>query len=60
MHYYVYLDVNRQWRWTLYAANGRKVANSGEGYINKTDCVAAINLVANTGVGNGTPIKYAV
>ena len=49
MHYYVYLDVNRQWRWTLYAANNRKIANAGEGYLNKTDCEAAINLVASTG-----------
>lgn len=59
MHYYVYLDAQRQWRWTLYAANNRKIANSGEGYNNKNDCVAAINLVANTGAGSGTPIKYA-
>jgi uncharacterized protein YegP (UPF0339 family) len=59
MHYYVYLDVQRQWRWTLYAANNRKIANSGEGYNNKADCVAAINLVANTGANGGTPIKYA-
>jgi uncharacterized protein YegP (UPF0339 family) len=56
MHFYVYLDAQRQWRWTLHAANGRKIANSGEGYHNQKDCVAAINLVAST---NGTPIKYA-
>ena len=58
MFYYGYLDVQRQYRWTLYAANNRKIANSGEGYHNKTDCVAAINLVASTG-RNSTPIKYA-
>jgi uncharacterized protein YegP (UPF0339 family) len=56
MHYYVYLDVNRQWRWKLYAANNRIIANSGEGYFNKADCKAAIDLVAST---NGAPIKYA-
>lgn len=56
MHYYVYLDANRQYRWTLFAANNRIIANSGEGYFNKADCVAAINLVAST---NGVPIKYA-
>lgn len=27
------------------AANSRKIANSGEGYYNKADCLAAINLV---------------
>lgn len=55
-HFYVYLDVNRHWRWTLYALNGRKIANSGEGYINKQDCVNAINGVA---ASNGKPIRYA-
>jgi uncharacterized protein len=59
MYYYVYQDVQRQWRWTLYAANGKKLANSGEGYNNKADCVHALNLVASTGRGNGTPIRYA-
>ena len=56
MHYYVYLDANRQWRWTLYAANGRKIANSGEGYFNRADCVHAINLVAGS---TGVPIRYS-
>jgi uncharacterized protein YegP (UPF0339 family) len=58
MHYLVYLDVNRQWRWTLYAANNRKLANSGEGYVNQKDCVDALLMVASTG-SNATPIKYA-
>ena len=56
MYYYVYLDVQRQWRWTLYAANNRKIANSGEGYHNQQDCISAIHLVASS---NGVPIKYA-
>ena len=49
VHYLVYLDAQRQYRWTLFAANNRKIANSGEGYHNREDCVAAINLVASTG-----------
>jgi len=56
MHYYVYLDAERQWRWTLYAANGRKIANSGEGYFNQQDCIHGINLTAGS---RGAPIKYA-
>lgn len=56
MYYYVYKDAANQWRWTLYAANGRKIANSGEGYFNKQDCVHSINLVAGS---SGMPIKYA-
>ncbi|HEX8160656.1 MAG TPA: DUF1508 domain-containing protein [Pyrinomonadaceae bacterium] len=45
MAYHVYLDANNQWRWYLQAANGRKIANSGEGYHNKQDCLDAIKLV---------------
>ena len=47
--YHLYSDANRQWRWTLYAANNRKIANAGEGYFNKADCIAAINLVRGSG-----------
>ena len=57
MYYYVYIDVARQWRWTLYAANAKKIANSGEGYHNQADCLHGINLTAAAGIG--TPIKYA-
>lgn len=45
MFYYVYKDTANQWRWTLFAANNRKIANSGEGYFNKADCLSAIALV---------------
>lgn len=45
MAYYIYKDVSGQWRWYLSAANNRKIANSGEGYHNKQDCLAAITLV---------------
>ena len=55
MKFWVYRDTNRQWRWYLKAANGRKIANSGEGYWNKSDCLAAIDLVAST---NGAPIGF--
>jgi len=45
MAYYVYKDVNGHWRWYLEASNGRKIANSGEGYWNRQDCLGAIALV---------------
>lgn len=45
MTFYIYVDVNRHWRWRLVAANNRIIANSGEGYHNKIDCLSAINLV---------------
>ena len=59
MYYLVYIDSQRQWRWTLYAANSKKLANCGEGYHNKADCVHDLNLIAASGSGIGTPIKYA-
>jgi uncharacterized protein YegP (UPF0339 family) len=48
MAYYVYKDVQGQWRWYLEASNGRKIANGGEGYFNKNDCLHAIGLVKAT------------
>lgn len=45
MVFWKYKDVQGYWRWTLEAANGRKIANSGEGYHNEADCDHAINLV---------------
>ena len=45
MHFSVYQDRAGEWRWTLYAANNRKIANSGEGCKNKSDCESAIKLV---------------
>ena len=45
MAYQMYRDTAGYWRWTLVAANGRKVAASGESYINKQDCRHAITLV---------------
>ncbi len=56
MFFYVYLDQQREWRWRLYAANNRIIANGGEGYHNKQDCIDAINLVASK--TSGIPIHY--
>lgn len=54
MYYYLYKDADGHWRWTLYAANNRKIANSGEGYYNRDDCLWAVNLVKGSG---SAPIK---
>ena len=45
MTYYVYKDAANQWRWRLVANNRKIIANCGEGYWNKGDCLAAIALV---------------
>jgi uncharacterized protein YegP (UPF0339 family) len=43
-----------QWRWTLFAANHKKVANGGESYWNKSDALHAIGLVMST--DRNTPV----
>lgn len=45
MIYYIYKDNVGQWRWFLLAANSKKIADSGEGYWNKQDCLHGIDLV---------------
>ena len=43
--YSVYQDAAGEWRWRLRAANNRIIADSGEGYHNRQDCLHAITLV---------------
>jgi uncharacterized protein YegP (UPF0339 family) len=54
MEYQVYKDTAGQYRWRLLAANNRRIADSGEGYNNKADCLAAINLVKGSA---NAPVK---
>lgn len=56
MAYYMYKDAGAYWRWRLKASNGRIIADSGEGYANESDCLAAINLVKGSG---GAPVYKA-
>jgi len=45
MTYYYYKDNKGEWRWRLKAANGRIVADSGEGYSSEQECLADIKRV---------------
>ena len=54
MHFTIYKDVAGYWRWTLYAVNNKKIADSAEGYFNKQDALHGIGLVMST--NNSTPI----
>jgi uncharacterized protein YegP (UPF0339 family) len=45
MKYHVYKDANNEWRWRLKAANGNILADSGEGYSSKADCLAGVASV---------------
>lgn len=42
MKFEVYQDEAGEWRWRLVAANGEKVADSGEGYTRERDARRAI------------------
>ena len=44
MKYVMYKDRLNQWRWQLISANSKIIADSGEGYFNKADCLNGINL----------------
>ena len=54
--FYIYRDVNGQFRWRLIAGDSKRIAASGESYRNLVDCEDAINLVAAT---DGRPMVYA-
>ena len=56
MIYVTYKDSAGHWRWRLRAANNRIIADSGESYSNRTDCLAAIELVKRSG---GAPVQEA-
>lgn len=43
-----------EWRWRLRSANHEPIA-SGEGYVNKSDCLHAIGLVMGT--STATPVR---
>lgn len=45
MVYVVYKDGRGEYRWRLFAANNEIIADSGEGYRNKRDCLHGIQLV---------------
>jgi len=45
MYFKLYKDIANQWRWTLFASNHKKVADSAESYWNRDDCLHGISLV---------------
>jgi uncharacterized protein YegP (UPF0339 family) len=56
MVFWKYLDSALQWRWFLVASNGKKVADSGEGYKHESDCDHGIELVKSAWLA---PVKKA-
>jgi uncharacterized protein YegP (UPF0339 family) len=43
----VYQDANDEWRWRRRSANGKILADSGEGYVERRDCLRGVMLVNN-------------
>lgn len=39
----IYKDAAGKWRWRKVASNGRIVASSSQGYVNKSDCISNAN-----------------
>lgn len=52
--FWVSKDASGEWRWQLRAANNKIIADSGEGYRHKDDCLHAIELVKDA---SGAQVK---
>lgn len=52
--FHVYKDKAGEWRWSLKAANGRVVADSGEGYQERGGCIHSIEIVRSL---SNAPVK---
>lgn len=48
MKFVLYRDAKKEYRWKLVATNGNIVADSGEGYKNKADCLATVASIKKT------------
>ena len=49
----LYKDQDQKWRWKLYAANSRIIADSAESYNSKADAIHGIRLVTSLAAGAG-------
>ena len=56
--FFVYKDTAGEYRWRFYAPNNCIMADSGEGYTKKDDCVAATNTICRE-AKSGITIEYA-
>lgn len=53
-YFEVYRDAKREFRWRFWAPNTKIMADSGEGYKNKADCIAGINTLCREAKGGVT------
>lgn len=47
---------NDEWYWRLRADNGEPIADGGQGYSNKADCLHGIGLVKKSGDAEVTEV----
>jgi uncharacterized protein YegP (UPF0339 family) len=45
MKFEIYKDAQKCWRWRLVADNGRTIADSGEGYENRSHAIAMVGSI---------------
>jgi len=50
----IYKDARGEYRWKLQASNTKIIADSGEGYVRRVDCVHGMNLVKE--IDQNTPV----
>ena len=53
--FHVYRDRAGKYRWNLVAANGRIVADSGQGYVSRSECVSMASAIS--GIAGGAAVK---
>lgn len=47
MRVVIYKDKAHEWRWHIFANNGRMIANAGEGYKGKAGAIKGLRALAN-------------
>ncbi len=47
-YYKMFKGTDGYWYWRYVASNGRQIARSTDGYVNKSDCRSSIELMKNS------------
>ena len=48
MSFRIYKDTSGYWRWSYRSTNGNVIADSGEGYVNRSDCLRGIQIMKDS------------
>lgn len=58
LRFKAYQDKADEWRWALVSGNGKTIADSGEGYRHKGDCLRAIALMKRAVYGAKVEVQH--